>query len=53
VRQNFHLRPSSLGLVLFAIAAGSVVSMPMAGPVIARISPRLTVAVTSVLLAGD
>jgi len=52
VRQNFHLRPSSLGLVLFAIAAGSVVSMPMAGPVIARISPRLTVAVTSVLLAG-
>ncbi len=52
VRQNFHLRPSSLGLVLFAIAAGSVVSMPMAGPVIARISPRLTVAITSVLLAG-
>jgi MFS family permease len=52
VRQNFHLRPSGLGLVLFAIAAGSVVSMPMAGPVIARLSARLTVAVTSVLLAG-
>jgi MFS family permease len=52
VRQNFHLRPSSLGLVLFAIAAGSIVSMPMAGPVIIRHSPRLTVAVTSVVLAG-
>jgi MFS family permease len=52
VRQNFHLRPASLGLVLFAIAAGSVVSMPMAGPVIARIGPRLTVAGTSALLAA-
>lgn len=51
VRQHFHLRPSSLGLVLLAIAAGSVVSLPLSGPVIARLNPRRTVAGTSVLLS--
>lgn len=51
VRQHFHLKPSSLGLVLLAIAAGSLLSMPMTGTVIARTSSRFAVTVTSVLLA--
>lgn len=51
VRQHFHLQPSALGLVLLSIAAGSVVSLPLSGLVIARFESRRTVSGMAVLLA--
>ena len=40
VRTRLDLDPAALGLVLLAIAAGSVVALPLAGPVIARLAVR-------------
>lgn len=51
VRDHLHLSPARLGLVLLAIAAGSLIALPMAGPVIHRIGTRRTVAGMSVLLS--
>lgn len=51
VRSHFHLDPARLGLVLFAIAAGSVISLPLSGPVVTRIGARRAVAAMGVLLA--
>ena len=51
VRDELALSPAQLGLVLLAIAAGSVVSLPLAGPLIHRIGSRRTVTGTSLLLA--
>ena len=51
VRDHLHLSPARLGLVLLAIAAGSVIAMPLAGPVVHHFGSRLTVAVMAVLLA--
>jgi len=51
VRAQLDLTAAELGLVLLAIAAGSLVALPLSGPVIARIGSRRTVIVTSVLLA--
>jgi predicted MFS family arabinose efflux permease len=51
VRDRLHLRPSELGLVLLAIAAGSVIALPLSGPVLARLGSRRTVVVTSLLFA--
>ena len=51
MRAHFHLQPSALGLVLLAIAAGSVVSLPLSGLVIARFESRRTVSAMAVLLA--
>ena len=51
VRTRLDLSSAELGLVLLAIAAGSVVSLPLSGPLIARIGSRRTVVLTSVLLA--
>ena len=51
VRDRLGLSPAGLGLVLLAIAAGSVIALPMAGMVIQRLSARRTVAVMSALLA--
>ncbi len=52
VRAHFQLEPSSLGLVLLAIAAGSVVALPLSGPVIAWLGPRRAVSITAVLLSA-
>jgi len=52
VRNQLDLTASELGLVLLAIAAGSLVALPLSGPVIARIGSRRTVIVTSVLFAA-
>jgi predicted MFS family arabinose efflux permease len=53
VRDRLHLQPSELGLVLLAIAAGSVVALPLSGPVLTRLGSRRTVGVMSlVLVAG-
>jgi fucose permease len=51
VRAQFHLDPSALGLVLLAIAGGSVVSLPLSGTVIARFESRRTVSAMAVLLS--
>jgi fucose permease len=47
-KDELGLDPSQLGLVLLAMAAGSVLSLPLSGPVIARIGSRRAVAVTAV-----
>ena len=52
VREHFHLQPSTLGLVLLAIAAGSVVSMPLSGPVISRFGPQKVVSAMAVLFGA-
>src|SRR6476646_4728228 len=51
VRDALGLSPRGLGLVLLAIAMGSVVSMPLAGVVVARLGPARTVAIMAVVAA--
>jgi fucose permease len=51
VRDALSLSPRGLGLVLLAAAVGSVVSMPLAGVVIARLGTAHTVAEMAVLAA--
>ena len=51
VRDQLHLSPARLGLVLLAIAAGSLVSLPLAGPLVHRLGSRRTVAGMAVVLA--
>ncbi len=52
VRDRLHLSPADLGLVLLAIAAGSLVALPLAGIIVHRISSRRTVAGMSILMAA-
>jgi predicted MFS family arabinose efflux permease len=52
VRDRLQLDPSELGLVLLAIAAGSVLALPASGPVIARIGSRRTVTAMALLLGA-
>lgn len=49
VKTHLHLDPSQLGLVLLSLAAGSVISLPLAGPIVARFGSRRAVMVTGVL----
>ena len=51
VRERLDLSPSALGLVLFAIAAGSIIALPMSGAIIARIGSRRTVTGMAAVLA--
>lgn len=50
VRDRLHLNPAELGLVLFAIAAGSLLALPLSGPVVTRIGSSRTVTGMAVLL---
>jgi predicted MFS family arabinose efflux permease len=50
VRDGLGLTPSRLGLVLLAIAAGSIISLVLAGPIVARFGSRGTVTVMAGLL---
>jgi predicted MFS family arabinose efflux permease len=50
VRDGLGLTPSRLGLVLLAIAAGSIVSLVLAGHIVARFGSRATVASMAGLL---
>ncbi|MGY1747703.1 MFS transporter [Modestobacter sp. SYSU DS0511] len=50
VRTRLDLDPAALGLVLLAIAAGSVIALPLSGPVIARLGSRRTVTLMAGLL---
>jgi MFS family permease len=52
VRDHLSLSPARLGLVLLSIAAGSVIALPLAGPVIHRLGSQRTVAAMAVLLAA-
>jgi predicted MFS family arabinose efflux permease len=50
IRDRLQLDPSELGLVLLALAAGSVLALPVSGPVIARVGSRRTVTAMALLL---
>jgi MFS family permease len=52
VRDRLHLTSASLGLVLLAVAFGSLISLPLAGAIVHRIGSRRTVEIMSVLLAA-
>ena len=52
VRDGLRLQPSRLGLVLLAIAAGSLLALPLSGAVIARVGSRRTVRAMAVLLGA-
>jgi predicted MFS family arabinose efflux permease len=52
VRDQLQLSAADLGLVLLAIAVGSIVALPLAGAIVQRITSRRTVAVMSVTLAA-
>ncbi|MDQ1738488.1 MAG: hypothetical protein QOE53_140, partial [Pseudonocardiales bacterium] len=50
VRDRLHLSPAQLGLLLLCIAAGSLLALPLSGPVVHRFGSRRTVAAMAVLL---
>jgi predicted MFS family arabinose efflux permease len=52
VRDGLELTPSRLGLVLLAIAAGSIVSLVLAGQIVAHFTSRRTVIAMAVLFAA-
>jgi MFS family permease len=52
VRDRLHLSPAQLGLVLLSVAGGSVIALPLSGPVVTRFGSRRTVAAMAVLLAA-
>ncbi|WP_432984331.1 MFS transporter [Dactylosporangium sp. CA-233914] len=51
IRDALHLTPSQLGLVLLAIAAGSITSLVASGHMVARFGSRRTVATMAAVLA--
>jgi fucose permease len=51
VRDRLELDSAGLGLVLLAIAAGSLLALPLSGPVVTRIGSARTVTAMAVLLA--
>ena len=51
VRDALTLTPASLGLVLLASAVGSLIALPLSGPVVTRIGSRRTVMVMAILTA--
>ncbi|MEV4282960.1 MFS transporter [Actinoplanes xinjiangensis] len=50
VRDQLSLDPAALGLILLAIAAGSLLALPLSGPVVTRIGSSRTVMAMAVLL---
>jgi fucose permease len=51
VRDRLELDPSELGLVLLAIAAGSVIALPLSGVVVGHFGSQWTVRTTALLAA--
>src|SRR3954469_24217992 len=49
VKDRLDLGPSALGLVLLAIAAGSVPALPLSGPIVSRFGSRRPVTVMAIL----
>ena len=52
VRDGLELTPSRLGLVLLAIAAGSIVSLVLAGQIVAHFTSRRTVIAMALSRSG-
>jgi MFS family permease len=52
IRDELGLTPSELGLVLLAIAAGSITSLPLAGHLVHRFGSRAMVGTMAVVLGG-
>src|SRR4051794_35880861 len=52
LRDQLHLDPSTLGLVLLSVSAGCVAALPLSGPVVARFGSRRTVAAAAVLFGA-
>jgi MFS family permease len=52
VRDGLGLSPASLGLLLLAIAAGSLVALPLAGTIVARLGAARTIAVMAVVMTA-
>ena len=50
IRDGLGLTPSDLGLVLLAIAAGSIVALPLTGHIVTRFGSRRTVTAMAALL---
>ena len=50
VRDRLRLDPAALGLVLLAIAAGSLLALPLSGPIVTRIGSSRTVKIMAVVL---
>ena len=51
IRDGLELTPSRLGLVLLAIAAGSIIALVMSGQLVAKFGSRMVVTAMAVLLA--
>ena len=51
VRDSLHVDPGQLGLILLAVAAGSILSIPLSGTLIAKIGEARAIAVVSTVLA--
>jgi MFS family permease len=51
IRDQLQLTPASLGLVLLAVAGGSLIALPLAGIIVHRFNSRRTVAAMSMLLS--
>jgi fucose permease len=51
VRDRLHLEPAELGLLLLSIAAGSLVALPLSGPIVHLLGARRTVTGMALLLA--
>ncbi len=52
LRDQLRLTPASLGLVLLAVAIGSVLALPLAGPVVTRVGSRRVVGSMAVLVGS-
>ncbi|GLY98182.1 MFS transporter [Actinoplanes sp. NBRC 103695] len=50
IRDGLELTPSRLGLLLLAIAAGSIVALPLAGIIVTRLGSRATITAMAGLL---
>ena len=50
VRDELHLDPAQLGLVLLAIAAGSLVALALSGAIVGRFGSRVVVSAMAVVL---
>ncbi|MFF5230772.1 MFS transporter [Dactylosporangium sp. NPDC000521] len=52
IRDDLRLGPSQLGLVLVAIAVGSIISLVLSGQIVARLGSRATVSAMALLLTA-
>lgn len=52
VRDALHLSPGRVGLLLLALSAASVVTMPLTGMIVSRIGPRATIMSGAVVMCA-